>query len=275
MGMPTLISRLAAPRKAGRILREFAIDPVGVARALPGEWRQKHETSTFTESDFDDDWYEHLHSLLGAPWPCPETEQVHDLLADIAKLLTSKALGTGRHTYGWYSDADMELCSAIWCVTRHIRPSAVIETGVAHGISSRVVLEALLENDRGHLWSIDLPHPLDHGLHGQTGAAVTDACRSRWTYLEGESRRRLPPLIAEVGAVELFIHDSLHTAKNTLFEMEQAASIMPPGGVLLIDDIRGHSGFATFARRHPEFQTVLCSTADRVAGFGVAVRTTQ
>ena len=69
----------------------------------------------------------------------------------------------------------------------------------------------------------------------------------------------------------MFIHDSLHTAKNTLFEMEQAASIMPPGGVMLVDDIRGHDGFATFARRHPEFTTVLCSTADRQAGFGIAV----
>jgi hypothetical protein len=69
----------------------------------------------------------------------------------------------------------------------------------------------------------------------------------------------------------LFIHDSLHTAKNTLFEMEQAASILSPGGVLLVDDIRGHDGFATFATRHEEFTTILCSTADRAAGFGIAV----
>jgi hypothetical protein len=71
--------------------------------------------------------------------------------------------------------------------------------------------------------------------------------------------------------VELFIHDSLHTAKITLFEMEQAASIMTPGGIMLVDDIRGNDGFATFARRHPEFKTLLCSTADRLAGFGIAV----
>ena len=49
----------------------------------------------------------------------------------------------------------------------------------------------------------------------------------------------MPRLVAEVGTVELFIHDSLHTTKNTLFEMEQAASIMSPGGVMLVDDIRG------------------------------------
>ena len=258
------------PRELGLVLREFPTHPVQVAKALPGEWRQRFGKTPWTESDFDEDWYEHLHGLLGAPWPCPEAEQVHGPLADISELLTAKGLGTGRHTYGWYSDADIELCSAIWCTVKHIQPSVVIETGVAHGISSRIVLEGLNRNDKGHLWSIDLPHPLNHKLHGQTGVAVTDSCRPRWTYLEGESQQRLPPLVAEVGKVELFIHDSLHTAKNTLFEMEQAASIMPPGGIMLVDDIRGHDGFVTFRRRHPEFKTLLCSTADRIAGFGIA-----
>jgi hypothetical protein len=271
MESQALARYLKISRKAGHVLREFAVDPVRVSRALPGEWRQRHGVEAFAESDFDDDWYEHLHELLGAPWPCPETSHVQDVLAEIAKLLSEKGFQTGRrHTYGWYSDAEMELCSAIWCAVKHTQPDVVIETGVAHGISSRVILEALSGNDRGHLWSIDLPHPLDHKLHGQTGVAVTDACRPRWTYLEGESRRRLPPLVAEVGAVGLFIHDSLHTAKNTLFEMEQAASVMSPGGLLLVDDIRGHDGFATFMRRHPEFKSVLCSTADRDAGFGIA-----
>ena len=258
-------------RELGIVLREFPTHPVQVARALPGEWRQRRGKTPWTESDFDDNWYEHLHGVLGAPWPCPAAQDLPGLLADIGERLTAKGLGTGRHTYGWYSDADIELCNAIWCTVCHIRPSVVIETGVAHGISSRIVLEGLARNDSGHLWSIDLPHPLNHKLHGQTGVAVTDSCLPRWTYLEGESQQRLPPLVAEVGQVELFIHDSLHTAKNTLFEMEQAASIMKPGGVMLVDDIRGHDGFATFARRHPEFTTVLCSTADRQAGFGIAV----
>ena len=51
----------------------------------------------------------------------------------------------------------------------------------------------------------------------------------------------MPSLVADVGKVEPFIHDSLHTCRNTLFEMEQAASVTPPGGVILIDDIRSHA----------------------------------
>jgi hypothetical protein len=33
----------------------------------------------------------------------------------------------------------------------------VVETGVAHGVTSRFILEALSRNGDSHLWSIDLP----------------------------------------------------------------------------------------------------------------------
>jgi hypothetical protein len=261
------------PGKLPRIARAFAANPALVARALPGEFLQKHlQQEPYTDADWDESWYEHLHGLLGAPWPCPEADALPGLVADINALLAEKGLGTGRGTYGWYSDAESALCSAMWCVVRHAQPEVVIETGVAHGVSSRVILEACQLNDRGHLWSIDLPHPLDRSLHAQTGVAVTDTCRPRWTYLEGESSRRLPPLVREVGRVQLFIHDSLHTAKNTLFEMEQAASVMSPGGVMLVDDIKGHTGFAQFTERHPEYQAMVCLTPDRVGAFGIAVK---
>jgi predicted O-methyltransferase YrrM len=177
----------------------------------------------------------------------------------------------GRGTYGWYSDAEITLARAVWCTARHIRPQVVIETGVAHGVTTRIILEAMNMNDRGHLWSIDLPHPLDHRLHDQTGVAATDEFRPRWTYREGASRQQLPPVISKVGNVDLFVHDSLHTAKNTLFEMEQAASAMRPGGVMLIDDIKSHLGFATFAKRHPEYRTIVCETEDKIGMFGIAV----
>jgi len=261
----------SASRELLPVVRAFPAHPIRVLKALPDEWRQRKGKAFLTEADFDDDWNEHLHGLLGAPWPCPEVQHLHDLLADISTLLSEKGLGTGRHTYGWYSDAEIGLCTAIWCAVRHTRPEAAMETGVAHGVSSRVVLEALALNGRGHLWSIDIANPINSQVHGQTGVAVTEACRSRWTYVEGETRRRMPSLVAELGTVDVFIHDSLHTFKNTLFEMEQAASVMPSGGVMLIDDIRGHDGFATFARRHPEFKTVLVSTGDRRGAFGIAV----
>lgn len=252
-----------------RLMRTFVVDPIMVGRALPGEFRQRHGSKQHYE--VDETWYEHLHSLLGAVWPCPELQRLEELMADIGALLAVRGWGFGRDTYAWYADADSSLCRAVWCAVLHTRPEVVIETGVAHGVTGRIILEALRQNEFGHLWSIDLPFPFDRRLHAETGMAITDNCRTRWSYLEGSSRQRLPPLIAQVGHVELFIHDSLHTARNTLFEMEQAASAMQPGGVILVDDISMHKGFADFARRHPGYQTIICPHADRSTLFGIAL----
>jgi hypothetical protein len=258
------------PARVARVARALAVNPAVTVRALPSEWLQKRGQDVIT--DWDESWYQRLHELLGAPWPCPERDHAHDLLANINELLATHGLRAGRHTYGWYSDAESALCAAIWCTVRHARPEVVVETGVAHGVSTRLILEGLIRNNHGHLWSIDLPHPLDHTLHARTGIAVTDSCRARWTYIEGESRRQLPQLVQKVGNVHLFIHDSLHTSANTLFEMEQAASAMPAGGVMLVDDIKRHNGFSTFIEHHHEYRPLLCQAADRKNGFGVAAK---
>lgn len=237
---------------------------------MPGEVRQRRGSEQRYE--VDEAWDEHLHGLLGAAWPCRHEQGLNELMAETAALLAAGGLGYGRQSYACYSDADSSLCRAAWCAVLHTRPEVVIETGVAHGVTSRIVLEGLGRNGRGRLWSIDLPYPLDDQLRAQTGAAVTDACRARWSYLEGSSRRRLPRLVAQVSRVDLFIHDSLHTARNTLFEMEQVASVMPTGGVMLVDDIRMHKGFTLFTRRHPEYRTIVCPSADRLGLFGVAIK---
>jgi hypothetical protein len=272
-------SRWARPKKMARLLRTLVADPVVAARALPGEFRQwsqqRYGSGKFhqnLQAEVDEAWNEHLHGLLGAVWPCPQGQHFDQLMADIVAQLEARGLGSGRYTYGYYSDAESSLCRAVWCTVLHTRPEVVIETGVAHGVTSRVVLEALRQNELGHLWSVDLPFPFDHRLHAETGAAVTEACRPLWSYLEGTSRQRLPPLVADVGHVETFIHDSLHTARNTMFEMEEAAAAMPAGGVMLIDDIGTHDGFAAFARRHPGYQTIICPSADKIGIFGIAIK---
>jgi hypothetical protein len=255
----------------GPLIRAFAAEPATVARALPGHLRMQLKSNPGYR--VDEAWDEHLHRLLGAAWPCPQRLRLEGLISEIGARLASRGLDYGRQAYGGYSDGDSSLSRAAWCIVLHTRPEAVVETGVARGVTSRIVLEAMRDNERGHLWSIDLPHPFDTGLHAQTGAAVTPACRARWSYLEGTSSQRLPSLVSSIPPVGLFIHDSLHTARNTLFELDQAATAMSPRGVMLVDDISTHNGFAAFARRHSGYQTIVCPSADRKGLFGIAVNT--
>ena len=256
---------MAKLSKFGRYLRAVLANPVEVALYIPEHISMRHEYRASYEAD--PNWEARLHRWLGAPWPCPESTKLDVLWSDIASELQTQGLRFGRQTYGEYSDAEMSLARAAWCAVLHQRPSVVVETGVARGVTSRIVLEAIKRNDRGHLWSVDLPHPFDGNLHAQTGAAVPGSYRGRWSYIEGSSRRRLPALLRSLARVDLFIHDSLHTARNTRFEMEQTVNVLASGGIMIIDDIGTHQAFANFAGDFPSLETVVCPHSDRAGSF--------
>jgi hypothetical protein len=252
-------------RKIVRLLQSIVANPVEAALYIPEHVGMRHEYRPCYEPE--PDWELQLHNWFGAAWPCPEYAALDALWRDIASELQAQGLRFGRQTYGEYSDAEASLAHAVWCTVLHKRPSVVLETGVARGVTSRIVLEALIRNDQGHLWSIDLPHPFERKLHGQTGAVVPASHRVRWSYIEGSSRRRLPSLLRLLGRIDLFIHDSLHTARNTRFEMERTLSAMAPGGIMIVDDIGTHQGFADFARDFPSLETLVCQHSDRPGSF--------
>jgi hypothetical protein len=109
---------------------------------------------------------------------------------------------------------------------------------VAHGMTSRFILEALERNAAGSLWSVDL-QPVNPETRQEVGIAVRQpgVKQGRWNYIAGTSRRRLPRLLERLGRVDLFIHDSMHTNRNVMFELETAWDYLQPGGVIVVDDI--------------------------------------
>jgi SAM-dependent methyltransferase len=191
------------------------------------------------------DWQPRLHGALDQRWPCEAVAAFGQEWDRLVAELTDSGVHVGRASYGGWNDGDRAFAEAIWCIVAHLRPTTVIETGVAHGVTSRVILQGLERNGSGHLWSIDLP-AVDSALHREIGIAVPEDLRHRWTYVQGTSRQRLPHLLAELGELQLFVHDSLHTGRNLRFELASAWAAMPPGGVAVVDDIDHSLGFRNF-----------------------------
>jgi SAM-dependent methyltransferase len=192
-----------------------------------------------------EDWDERLHAALDLPWPCEAARSFDQVWDGIVADLTRAGVRVGVQSYGGWNDGDKAFAQAIWCVIAHVRPEKVVETGVAHGLTSRVVLEGLKRNGSGHLWSVDLP-AVDSALHSEIGMAISPELRSGWTYVQGTARERLPGLLAELAEIDMFIHDSLHTGRNQRFEIESAWSVMRPGAVAVIDDIDHSLAFRAF-----------------------------
>jgi Methyltransferase domain len=220
------------------------------------------------------DWEAPLHAALGLPWPCPEAAAFGDLWDEMVFGLTGAGLRVGMASYGGWNDGDRAFAAAIWCLVAHMRPVRVVETGVARGLTSRTILQGLERQGAGRLWSIDLP-AVDSVLHQEIGTAVPDRLRARWTYVSGTSRDRLPGLVRGLGDLDLFVHDSLHTGRNTRFELESAWPFLRPGGAAVVDDIHHSLAFSAFVQREHPTEWL---TARHVTGpglWGVAIKAAQ
>lgn len=218
----------------------------------------------------DPDWERHLHERLGQPWPCAATSEFDALWPQVEQALEQQGLPMGRGAYGGWDDGDQGFARVVHCLTRHLRATSVVETGVARGITSRVILEALARDGDGRLSSIDLP-ALDTAIHSEIAAAVPSELRGRWTYVNGTSRRRLPPLLAELGEIDLFVHDSSHTTRNVRFELERAWGAMRKGAIVA-DDIERNEAFGQFTRARPDVPAFVAAADDSGAQFGVLLK---
>jgi hypothetical protein len=215
---------------------------------------------------------ERVHALIGAHWPCEERKNFDAVWGAVHDDLAAHGLPVGRGTFGGWDDGDSRLARVAWCLARHLRPTRVLETGVGRGLTSRVLLEALERNGGGRLWSIDLPPLLERQFAEETGAAVPERLRERWSLLHGSSRRRLPGLVADLGQIDLFLHDSMHTARNLGFELGHVWPALAPQGAALIDDVEKNVTTGEFLRAHQEAPSVIFSSDDGEALIGCVVK---
>jgi predicted O-methyltransferase YrrM len=152
--------------------------------------------------------------------------------------------------------ADSRFVGLCYLLCRLIWPSVVLETGVAYGVSSAFILRALEENGRGTLHSVDLP-PLRRQYERSWGVAVPNDLRGRWRLHRGTSARILPRLLEEIGTVDFFVHDSLHTYKNMRREFDTVWPHLRNGAVLLADDIERNPAFNELRQKNPSLWRVV------------------
>lgn len=176
-------------------------------------------------------WEAVLDELNGDPLPAPDR--------------TPNGLSVG-------NSLNNTLGKWIWCCVRIVQPEVMIETGVSHGSSSRIILSAMQRNKRGTLYSIDLPNRDTNKNYNfntmapETGWMVADTLRERWDLRLGEARELLPAVLEETGKTDIFFHDSDHSYAHMKFEFETVAPYLKPGGLLLSDDVHKNAAFEEF-----------------------------
>ena len=170
-------------------------------------------------------------------------------------------------------NGDSALAAFCYAVTRTLHPKHAVETGVCYGVTSAHILKAMEMNGEGHLDSIDVP-PLGKDADKHVGRFIPAELRSRWTLHRGMSTRLLRPLLNQLGSIDLFVHDSLHTYRNMRDEFAAAWPLLRPGGVLISDDIQGNSAFQELADKPDVSACAVVEEHGKRALFGLAVKHT-
>jgi hypothetical protein len=144
---------------------------------------------------------------------------------------------------------DQSLGELLYALVRATRPDAVIETGVATGVTSAFALAALEDNRHGELHSVDLP-PGTLVARGLVGSGIPPALRHRWRPRWGDARRLVPRVLAQTDGRRVFVHDADHGYQAMRGELECAWHAFGPGDWIVADDVDLHDAFIDVAVAH-------------------------
>ena len=104
------------------------------------------------------------------------------------------------------------------------------------------------ENKKGSLHSIDgVFSPWQ--TKEMIGSAIPSNLKNRWNFHLGSSTKNLNNVMSSVSSVDIFLHDSLHTYKNMMFEFEMAWPYISSGGFLISDDVGDNNAFYDFCTK--------------------------
>lgn len=162
-------------------------------------------------------------------------------------------------------NADLRLARLCYAVCRACRPVNAVETGVANGVTSSYLLQALAVNGEGSLHSVDL------GGDEAVGRLIPGELKGHWRLHRGSTGKLLEPLLRELGRVGVFVQDSRHTYRNIRRELAAVSPYLAAPAGVLVDDVERSSAFADWVRdRRPTYSAVLAPEA-KPALFGLAV----
>ncbi len=153
----------------------------------------------------------------------------------------------------------------LFLIVRKYKPELFVETGIAHGYSSTIILKAMEMNGSGSLISIDAS---DHfeicGKTAPIGWVVPEDLRHRWSIRQGLSADVLPAITE---SVDIFYHDSSHTEENMINEYKWAKNNLKHKGILISDDIDDNRAWAKFHKSNRDMKELI-----RTVTTGVSIK---
>jgi predicted O-methyltransferase YrrM len=154
---------------------------------------------------------------------------------------------------------ELEVGELIYALVRALKPEHVVETGTHKGFSTLMVAQALKDNQRGHLHTIDI---VDYGVMAECGRFGLE---NQVTFIVGESSAVIPSLIGRIPRIDFLWLDADHGTDSVLREVEAATPLLGTGSYIAlhdtISDPREAAAVREIVRIHPRWQHLSFVTA--------------
>ena len=173
------------------------------------------------------------------------TDKLQNHVDDFFNKLKNETYPSKKKPYPLEYTLDNKSGLFLYILCKIIKPEKVVETGVAYGLSSMYILQALFENKKGTLYSIDSVFSPWQSKE-MIGSAIPSHLCENWKLVLGSSSEKLEETLSSLGSLDIFFHDSLHTYKNMQFEFKTAWPFVNKDGFLISDDISGNNAFHDF-----------------------------
>jgi cephalosporin hydroxylase len=159
----------------------------------------------------------------------------------LARLLESGSVNDGNKTYRLHSNMQPDEGELIQRMIAKVKPTTTLETGMAYGISSLYVCDALskLSKPFRHI-AIDPCQSTDWQGMGRYNLRQAGFEKMVQVIEEG-SEIALPRLLAEGTRVEFAIIDGWHTFDHALIDFFYINRMLSVGGIVLLDDVNYES----------------------------------
>ncbi len=180
---------------------------------------------------------------------------------DYLKLFSLRTKKPRRGFFGEIYDLGKGLGFVLFCLIEKEKPQRIIETGVAAGASSNLILDRLNANGAGNLVSIDIT--------SQVGELVEERLKNRWTLSvlpKIFKKKAFLRILKSNQDTTIFLHDSDHSIKWQIFEISSVLKLIPNVRHILVDDVTLE--FETYVLTNmPDWKLVVIDEGRKFSGY--------
>jgi len=141
-------------------------------------------------------------------------------------------------------NAEENLFVLLYCLIRSNKSKFIVETGVANGITTNAIMNALKQTGKdGELHSFDV---LPEAKKAYSGPG-------NWNFHllpTKNTARKIKGIVSKFPKVDIWIHDSDHGYRWQKFEYLLALASLSDNGILISDDIDASSAWGELAKTH-------------------------